>query len=232
MSRVLPILFNTDMVQAILDGRKTVTRRKIDIDIANWFDVEHDGKTVVAMCGYQPGDILYVRETWNNCGKGYRYKADLEKDGIADITKWHPSIHMPKEAARIWLKVTDVRAERLQNITEEQAIREGIIRLYDDLPDTEYIAWAKRTGVFPKEKGEWGYKNYLWHGNFGSCGTGNKMSDAWKYQYSSYDNARDSFSSLWNTTVPLKDWYIYGWDANPWVWAIQFEWCENPEEVM
>lgn len=75
---------------------------------------------------YEKGDILYVRETWNVCGNGYRYKADWEKDGIADITKWRPSIHMPKEAARIWLKVTDVRVERLQDMKPEDVRKEGM----------------------------------------------------------------------------------------------------------
>jgi hypothetical protein len=74
---------------------------------------------------YQPGDILYVRETWKKAPNGYYYYEDWQKDDIADVTKWKPSIHMPKEAARIWLKVTDVRVERLQEITEEQASAEG-----------------------------------------------------------------------------------------------------------
>lgn len=136
---------------------------------------------------------------------------------------------MPKEAARIWLKVTDVRVERLWDITEEQAVREGTIRIYDDLSDVEYVAQTKRTGIYPKAKEEWGYKNYLWHVKFGIHGIGNKMSDSWKYQYSSYDSARDSFSSLWNTTVPLNDWDNYGWEVNPWVWVIEFERCDRPE---
>ena len=146
MSRVLQILFNTEMVRAVLDGRKTVTRRKIDIDISNQFDVDHDGKTVVAyidqatgdsydpkeICRYQPGDILYVRETWCNANKDgtapdYYYFADtyICEDYRAEEWKWHPSIHMPKEAARIWLKVTDVRVERLQEITIDGCEEEG-----------------------------------------------------------------------------------------------------------
>lgn len=139
-----PILFNTNMVRAILDGRKTVTRRMVKSKqymglgekapleclesvihrYANMSDAD-----VINMNykpPYQPGDILYVRETWNKCGDGYRYKADWEKDDIADITKWRPSIHMSKEAARIWLKVTDVRVERLQDIDCEGAMKEGI----------------------------------------------------------------------------------------------------------
>ena len=74
----------------------------------------------------EPGDILYVRETWKKAPNGYYYYEDWQKDDIADVTKWKPSIHMPKEAARIWLKVTDVRVERLQEITSEQICREGV----------------------------------------------------------------------------------------------------------
>ncbi len=257
MQRVLPILFNTDMVRAILDDRKTATRRAIKgyipddamfgytmftpkgyISCRGTFADEHGEKFF--KLPYQKGDILYVRETWSthytaysNGKLVYCYKADginLKAGCLSgEWNRWYPSIHMPKEAARIWLKVTDVRVERLHDITEEQAIREGIIRLYDDLPNAEYTSWTKNTGVFPKGKEEWGYKNYLWHGNFGLRGTGNKMSDAWEYQFSSYDSAISSFSSLWNTTLPLKKWNIHGWDANPWVWVIEFERCEKPE---
>lgn len=194
---------------------------------------------------YQPGDILYVRETWgcyerNWWEAGYfLHKADYpdgvntyEFDGhICDLPKWRPSIYMPQEAARIWLKVKDVRVERLQDITEQQAINEGISRLYDELSDAEYEDWTKRTGIYPKAKADWGYKNYLWHGNFGTCGTGNWKSDNWDYQYSSYDNAVGSFSSLWNSTLKKSDLDRYGWYANPWVWVMEFERCEKPENI-
>ena len=263
MSKVLPILFNTEMVRAILDSRKTVTRRiikqekyigvlqstsrKRNPDIPDEYYIE---RLVKPQC--EVGDVLYVRETWTKLyyvdpdgythydQKMYFYAADgvpdislVDADGFEEDDqriRWRPSIHMPKDAARIWLKVTDVRVERLQEITEEQAIREGIARLYDDLSDAEYIDWAKRTGIYPKAKEDWGYKNYLWHGSFGLHGTGNKLSDAWEYQYSSYDSAIDSFSSLWNATVPLKVWNTYGWAANPWVWVIEFGRCGNPGE--
>ena len=141
------------MVKAILDGRKTVTRRIIKIDIVNQFDIESDGKSVCAfveqatgdfyepteVAQYQVGDILWVRETFCTnyfdeyiarlrSGNRNAYKADYNKDIIGDVVpepKWHPSIYMPKECARIFLKVTDVRVERLQDITEEQARAEG-----------------------------------------------------------------------------------------------------------
>lgn len=149
-NRVLPILFNTDMVRAILDGRKTVTRRVIKPqpiynihDGFNWKGYAYgnslppsvEGAAYNFQCAapYQPGDILYVRETWclRYDGEKYFYKADKntprEEKRLIDYdhVSWHPSIHMPKEAARIWLKVTDVRVERLQDITEEQAEKEG-----------------------------------------------------------------------------------------------------------
>lgn len=74
---------------------------------------------------YQPGDILYVRETWKEAPKGYYYYEDWQRNDIADVTKWKPSIRMPKEAARIWLRVTDVRVERLQDMTDDDAEAEG-----------------------------------------------------------------------------------------------------------
>lgn len=121
---VKPILFNTEMVRAILDGRKTVTRRLIkhDVDaiLNSPYHKEHteveDKQIISKLCmpPYQPGDILYVRETWSELSFGYVYKADGENiDHLGNVIKWHPSIHMPKEAARIWLKVTGVRVERL-----------------------------------------------------------------------------------------------------------------------
>lgn len=143
---IKPILFNTEMVRAILDGLKTCTRRICkdaneytvpDMDfynadrrtyaVHNFADKEQMEQlsTAERTCPICPGDILYVRETWKEAPKGYYYYEDWQKDDIADVTKWKPSIHMPKEAARIWLNVTDVRVERLQEITEVQAQAEG-----------------------------------------------------------------------------------------------------------
>lgn len=143
---IKPILFNTDMVRAILDGRKSCTRRickdaneytvpdmefynadKRTYAVHNFADKEQMEQlsTAERTCPICTGDILYVRETWKEAPKGYYYYEDWQKDDIADVTKWKPSIHMPKEAARIWLKVTNVRVERLQEITEVQAQAEG-----------------------------------------------------------------------------------------------------------
>lgn len=130
-----PILFNTEMVRAILDGRKTVTRRIVKNNpeectskVVNGVCKICDDKGgfylpddyVKARSPYQVGDILYVRETWCkgslNYGKEqYFYKSD----NIIPCCQWHPSIHMPKEAARIFLRVTGVRVERLQDIDDD-----------------------------------------------------------------------------------------------------------------
>lgn len=133
--RELPILFSGDMVRAILDGRKTMTRRVCKLDTANFdYDLKDkdygpflqneygDSINVKELAPYQVGDILYVRETWAKVNGIYIYKADED----ATPLKWRPSIHMPKEAARIWLEVTKVRVERLQEITGYEAIAEGI----------------------------------------------------------------------------------------------------------
>ena len=127
LSRAKPILFNTDMVRAILNGRKTVTRRVVKPQPL-WFNGRHycfadetcpkkweDCDDIVATYQYQPSDILYVRETWYQDTGRYMYRADysdIEKfyqNGKEVLVHWHPSIHMPKEAARIFLRVTGVR---------------------------------------------------------------------------------------------------------------------------
>lgn len=106
----------------------------------------------------------------------YGYKASIANSEDAN-EPWKPSIHMPKKAARIWLKVTDVRLERLQDITEKGATEEGCIC------DIEYALG---------------------------------------------DSAKGHFSDLWNSTVKKSDLKTYGWDANPYVWVIEFERCEKP----
>ena len=136
---IKPILFNTEMVRAILDGRKSCTRRICkdaneytvpDMDfynadrrtyaVHNYADREQTEQLSVSErnCPICPGDILYVRETFIQiAAHTFWYKAYGKSWMLKDL-RWHPSIHMPKEAARIWLKVTDVRVERLQDITE------------------------------------------------------------------------------------------------------------------
>lgn len=113
MAKERPIIFSTPMVQAILQGRKTQTRR-----------VVKRPEVSMQKCPYgQPGDVLWVRESFYPAtNTPFIYKAD----GWVGDNTWKPSIHMPKDAARIWLKLTDVKVERLQDIAEADAIAEGI----------------------------------------------------------------------------------------------------------
>lgn len=224
MSRVLPILFNTEMVRAILDGRKTCTRRICkdaneytvpDMDfynadrrtyaVHNFVDKEHTEQlsTAERTCPICTGDILYVRETWKEAPKGYYYYEDWQKDDIADVTKWKPSIHMPKEAARIWLKVTDVRVERLQDIDEDGVWNEGF-RFTP--PCLTRVSADGHTCDLD-----------------GPCTSHIKYCDM---------TMGDLFGrELWNSTIKKSDIDRYGWDANPYVWVIEFERCEKPEGV-
>lgn len=128
---------------------------------------------------YRPGDILYVRETWcyDPDLQEYYYRSNRNSEAAAPYgLKWHPSIHMQKEAARIWLKVTDVRVEQLQDITEAGAEKEG----------------AKAYGL----------------------------------QNCSGTSARIAFAEIWDKTVKQKE---YEWTSNQWVWVIEFERCEKPD---
>lgn len=144
-----PILFNTSMVRAILEGRKTVTRRAIrpqpegrpirmteNSCYPGCYAIEGTPRVIQPPC--QTGDILWVRETWALIPDGsYVYKASVECPDAWRGT-WHPSIHMPKEAARIFLKVTGVQAERLREVTWESAAEEGCVNpmRFDELWDS------------------------------------------------------------------------------------------------
>lgn len=245
---IKPILFNTEMVLAILDGKKTCTRRickdanectvpdmefynadKRTYIVHNFADKKHTEKLSIVerTCPICPGDVLYIRETWTEeCGK-YYYRADYDSDYLDPCETlsggypascrnhpgcdgcmatsvrihWHPSIHMPKEATRIWLKVTDVRVERLQEITETQTEEEGFLFTPPCL---------HRTG-----------ENYC--DIDGPCGSKIKYCDM---------SAGELFGKvLWDSTIKKSDIGIYGWDANPWVWVIEFERCEKLKEV-
>lgn len=159
---IKPILFNTEMVRAILDGRKDATRRIVKgfiPDDAVWGYTAFTPKGHISCRGTfadgygekffklpcEPCDILYVRETWKKAPNGYYYYEDWLRNDIADVTKWKPSIHMPKEAARIWLKVTDVRVERLHDITSEQIGREGVEVEYPHVLNGEEKRYAFST---------------------------------------------------------------------------------------
>lgn len=215
---IKPILFNTEMVRAILDGHKTCTRRIVKDGIpddAMWGYTAFTPKGYISCRGvyadgygegffklpYQSEDILYVRETWGhpislNSNKQYVFRADkIAESGFKnDSHIWHPSIHMPKEAARIWLKVTNVRVERLQDITPKDAENEGVGNLFYE--DIGYSEKKYGTEVDPE-----------------------------------YGIAKEQFAWLWETTIKKSDLDRYGWDANPWVWVIEFERCEKPKEV-
>lgn len=175
-----PILFNTDMVQAILGGRKTVTRRVIKQAALG---MTYENGCPARVPPYQVGDILYVRETWCKLTdweeqypddeedmKTTYYRADYPDD-FAQEAKWRPSIQMPKAAARIFLRVTDVRAERLQDMETPDDInyhREGaidkhdFIRIWDDTmkpPDLDRYGWYANPWVYVIEFERLGVEN-------------------------------------------------------------------------
>jgi len=214
-----PILFNTEMVRAILDGRKTATRRIIKpqpkFNIGSWSVVGRNPYQILTNgCGdslklsYQTGDILYVRETFTvgkiDCGelpdgrddpyisqcpggndiipKEYAIRHDIGMDEVV----WKPSIFMPKEAARIFLRVTDVRAERLQEISKDGCFSEGI--------DSD-----------------------IWYKAF-SYSADKRISDK---------KIKSEFMRVWNGTIKKSDIDRYGWNANPFVWVYEFERTEK-----
>ena len=217
---IKPILFNTEMVRAILDERKDATRRIVKgfiPDDALWGYTAFTPKGYISCRGTfadgygekflklpcEPGDILYVRETWQ-CWRAHRYEATADirfRAGGDDVRlqfangntdsinrldydtfihkwfshygEWKPSLFMPKVAARIWLKVTDVRVERLQDMTDDDAEAEGCF---------------------------------------------------------DYTSTALGFFDVWDSTIKKSNLNCYGWNANPWVWVIKFERCEKPEE--
>lgn len=230
--RIKPILFNTEMVQAILEGRKTVTRRickdgdiftipdmsfydpvRRTYAVHGYADLENKEQEFTAErpCPICPGDILYVRETWSFipciCCNGeyargmqpcydfwavefddgesisdgcFVYRADCK---TPERITWRPSIHMPKEAARLWLKVTDVRVERLQAMKMDDFLNEGVIVRPEAFNDPE----------------------------------------------NAYYQAQKALMNVWDSTVKKADVCWYSWSADPWVWVIEFEKCKKPE---
>lgn len=230
MSRKLPILFNTDMVTAVLDDRKTATRRTIKGFISNdaiWGYTEHTPKGYISCRGTfpdghgekffklpcQPGDHLYVRETWafaecitcdgvyrrpENAPPCYDTQAVEYDDGDSVLEgcfiyragfacperiTWRPSIHMPKIAARIWLKVADVKVKRLQFMTTVDFWKEGVVIRPEAYNDPDNVYWQ----------------------------------------------LREQFADIWDATLKESDLALYCFHADPWVWVIEFERCEKPE---
>lgn len=204
------VLFNGEMVRAVLEGRKTQTRRIVK-DLSY---VDDEGNTIqrptpdqwypeaLQYCPYgYIGDRLWVRETWcqavdPDTSRPYdppraHYRSDgnevylddgdgftaYREDGT-ECSPWKASIHMPRWASRILLEVTAVGVERVQDISERDAVAEGI----------------GRSGV--------GWKNYGVDPQVMFC------------------NPVNSFISLWDSINAAKG---YGWDANPWVWVVEFK---------
>lgn len=215
-----PILFSAPMVRAILDGRKTVTRRPVKpqpevrmVDVIGpmlTFKNKRGGhwlypnakQQIIEDCPYgRRGERLYVRETFidlqrtgvehrpdpNGPVQRYAYRADYPAGSHSDEArkdfglKWKPSIHMPRAACRILLEITDVRVERLQDISEEQARAEGVRLMRDDSG-----TWVSREGP-------------------------GKLVTPWP-------TAKEAFSDLWNAINGTD-----AWDANPWLWVVEFK---------
>lgn len=164
-----PILFNTYMVQAIQEGRKTVTRRLVRFKTGqnpHWSGYIPDGSVLygsnnvpAAKSPYRSGDILYVRETFAQVAAHiYWYKADSPVQNIL----WRPSIHMPKEAARIFLRVKDVRVEQLKNIRYFDCLAEGIPyrQMEDDIIRDFAELWDST--MKPADRASYGWKANPW----------------------------------------------------------------------
>lgn len=231
--RMKPILFNTEMVRAILAGSKTQTRRVIkpqpkvpqsenDIEageVVFWHgkvcrmkeprarNAKAAGNLIAEVIGpYSTGDILWVRENWKQYTTGtagpglidgYLYKADEPQDtsGMMVEGRWHPSIHMPKIAARIFLRVTGVRVEQLQDIDEYGVCNEGAERIISACKHIDY-------SCFPPEP----------------CYNVNPCKDCIIHH-----GYPELFGKMvWDRTIKSADLPRYGWNANPWVWVIEF----------
>lgn len=187
---------------------------------------EYGGSIQYAKPQYQPGDILYVRETWGISNLDderkmayivYRASEEQENEGCREVhlpdekfekmyesmaesePEWRPSIHMPKEAARIWLKVMDVRVKRLQEMKPVDVIKEGA---YPDCWDC--------------------LNTYGESGSQCCYGTEEECSQC--------DGVMMEWEKLWNSTIKKSDIDRYGWDASPWVWVIEFGLCDKPSE--
>lgn len=195
-----PILFNTEMVKAIQSGCKTQTRRIIKLPPGlGGRPVGESGNPnnplgFMYPCGIMrppcnKGDVLWAREAWYKDAGRYMYRANYNKDekfyrnGREVEIRWRPSIHMPKEAARIFLRVKEVQVERLQDIKNYECVDEGAV---------------KKPNI--TKRGD-----LVLHNRY-----------------------REEFAQLWDTTIKPEDLGKYGWDANPWVWVIEFERIEKP----
>lgn len=222
-----PILFSAEMVRAILDGRKNMTRRVIKPqppEYCDYFAIRGDEPerfrgymrpgepTDFLLPKYpygQPGDRLWVRETWQELNIGFykvvAYKAGCNNDTFdfvhpnntiekIKVNTWRPSIHMPKEAARIWLEIDEIRVERVQDITENDAEWEGV----GGCPYEHRVCNAYG----------YGHDSTCWAE--GDCLNPNKACSK---------SLREHFRELWDSINAKRG---FGWDVNPWVWVIEF----------
>jgi hypothetical protein len=212
-----PILFSTAMVTAILEGRKTMTRRIVKpqppencnepIFDENGYGFFFEGLDTEGDCDDQfpqndsgiqcpyggIGSILWVRETFafatdfGNSTDRIFYKASYENGGIYDdVKKWKPSIFMPRTASRISLEITDIRVERVQDITEEDAIAEGIVEIA-----MSFVGGGRMSG-------------------YGVAGATAK---------DVFSTRIGAFQNLWNKINGKRA----SWESNPWVWVISFK---------
>jgi hypothetical protein len=227
-----PILFSAPMVRAILEGRKTVTRRALNeralknigygVQLGECHELPTEGPLHPNSIGYytdfcpfgQPGDRLYVRETFNRTNPGgadgvYYYRADggfpksIGGGTFTDAESWKPSIHMPRIASRILLEITDVRVERLQEISDEQSIAEGCFF-------TDYGRKCFHGGRGVRDATECEYPDAK-----------HDLREGWMWdKTTSHEQClgapRWAFANLWLSTGG-------NWDANPWVWVVEFK---------
>lgn len=229
-----PILFSSSMVRAILDGSKTMTRRIIRPQPTHFNPagtprrvVPNGGPSESICCPYgEPGDRLWVRETWNvthhsqlapgeniaksaedcvrdnngfmpSCAEGVVYAADgVTSHPVHGKARWRPSIHMPRWASRILLEIVSVRVERLQDISEDDARAEGIERGKD------FPGW---------------YRGPLDGDSAGLAEAGRHFKIPTAFP-------KLAFRALWESINGPKS-----WAANPWVWVVEFRRVETTE---
>ena len=183
--KIFPVLFNTVMTRAILDGRKTETRRALKPQplsgaggMWQWKDCQWmDGGLGFPKSGikdyapYQPGDILWVRETWAYNRDMWLYKADYPASEDFSWAKWHPSIHMPREAARIFLQVKKIEVQRLQEMVLADVLLEGIKEAddYYETWDRWHSTWNSTITQRDRDKYGWEVNPWVWVIRFERC---------------------------------------------------------------
>ena len=209
-------IFTAQEVQAIIAGNKTQFREVIkpypilsdDKSYWEFKGVQWAGKNssyaknfgdsarpeMPDLCPYQVGQNIFVKENF--------YLA----------WKKRPAQHMKQEHSRLTLEITSIKVERLQDISEDDAIREGVNKLFTE-EEMKHVLKVHKI-----EKND-SYANYLWHGHIARTIT-KKQSDEWEYQCSAYEKAKDSFFSLWNATHRKPE---EKFEANPFVWVVDFK---------